>query len=90
MRGHKICRAKELQRILETLDLDEGVRIEKSGQQYKMFISKSPSGVYIIQVTSGRSQKHNEDAKVEYLGSTTDVLSMIRSIFRKGASYYIY
>jgi len=90
LRGHKICRAKELQRILETLDLDEGVRIEKSGQRYKMFISKSPSGVYIIQVTSGRSQKHNEDAKVEYLDSTTDVLSMIRSIFQKGASYYIY
>jgi hypothetical protein len=90
LRGHKICRPKELQRILEMLDLDEGVRIEKSGQRYKMFISKSPSGVYVIQVTSGRSQKHNEDAKVEYLHSTTEVLSMIRSIFRKGASYYIY
>jgi hypothetical protein len=90
LRGHKIYRPKELQRILETLDLDEGVRIEKSGQRYKMFISKSPSGVYVIQVTSGRSQRRNEDARVEYLDSPTEVLSMIRSIFRKGASYYIY
>jgi hypothetical protein len=85
-----ICRPKELQRILETLDIDEGVRIEKSGERHKMFISKSPSGIYAIQVTSGSSQKHNQDTKIEYLDSADKVLTMIMSIFRKGASYYVY
>jgi hypothetical protein len=90
LEGSKICRPKELQRILETLDIDEGVRIEKSGELHKMFISKSPSGVYAIQVTSSSSQKHDQDTKVEYLDSAAEVLSMITSIFRKGASSCIY
>lgn len=85
-----IWRPKELQHILETLDIDEGVRIEKSGERHKMFISKGPSGVYAIQVTSGSSQKHDQDTKVEYLDSADKVLSMIKSIFQKGASYCIY
>ena len=85
-----IYRPKELQRIIETLDIDEGIRIEKSGKRHKMFISKSPSGIYAIQVTSGSSQKHDHDTKIEYLDSADKVLTMITSIFQHGASYYIY
>jgi hypothetical protein len=90
LESSKICRPKELQRILETLDIDEGIRIEKSGERHKMFISKNPSGVYAIQVTSGSSKKYDRDTRVEYLDSATEVLSMITSIFRNGASYCIY
>ena len=81
LEGSKICRPKELQRILETLDIEEGVRIKKSGERHKMFISKSPSGVDAIQVTSSSSQKYDQDTKV---------VAMITSLFQKGASYCIY
>lgn len=89
MESTKICKLKELQNILRSLDSDEGVRIEQSGERIKMFISKSSSGVFAIQLVSDDST-NDHDVSVEYLNSVQDVVSVIKSVFKKGASYFVY
>jgi hypothetical protein len=76
--------------VLEKLDTDEGVRIEESSKRLEIYISKSSSGIYAIQMTSGNSRKDDRYAKVEYLNSVYKVLSKRGSVFRKNATYFVY
>ena len=87
--GSNICNVKELKKILRSLDSDEGVRIEQSGEQTKMFISKGSSGVFAVQIVSDDSTT-DDDVSVEYLNSVQEVIPVIKTVFKKGASYLVY
>lgn len=84
-----ICNVKELKNILRSLDSDEGVRVEQSGEQTKMFISKGSSGVFAVQIVSDDST-NDHDVSVEYLNSVREVVSVIKTVFKEGASYLVY
>ena len=87
--GSNICNVKELKKILRSLDSDEGVRIEQSGERTKMFISKGSSGVFAVQIVSDDSTT-DDDVSVEFLNSVQEVIPVIKTVFKKGASYLVY
>ena len=89
LEGSNIYNVKELKNILRSLDSDEGVRIEQLGEQTKMFISKSSSGVFAVQIVSDDST-NDHDVSVEYRNSVQEVVSVIKMVFRRGASYLVY
>ena len=67
-RGTRI-KTGELAGRLAALDIDEGIRIEKTGN--KMFINRNASGVFVVQFGSD----------FQYLDSAKQVISMINSKF---------
>lgn len=89
LEGSNIYNVKELKNILRSLDSDEGVRIEQLGEQTKMFISKSSSGLFAVQIVSDDST-NDHDVSVEYLNSVQEVMSVINMEFKDGASYLVY
>ena len=89
LEGSNIYNVKELKSILRSLDSDEGVRIEQLGEQTKMFISKSSSGVFAVQIVNYDSTNDN-DVSVEYLNSVPAVITVIKTVFKEGASYLVY
>lgn len=89
LEGSNIYNVKELKNILRSLDSDEGVRIEQLGEQTKMFISKSSSGVFAVQIVIEDST-NDHDVSVEYLNSVQEVISVIKTVFKEGASYLVY
>lgn len=56
--GNQI-KASELASRLETLDVDEGIRVE--GAEGKMFVNKNASGVFVMQ--SGSEFQHLDSAR---------------------------
>ena len=75
--GAKIRRGS-LERVLSSLDLDEGVRIESTGK--KMFVNKSASGVFVVQVGN----------EFYYLDSTSQVAKLVDRVFGKKYEAYAY
>lgn len=65
----------ELVRVLSSLDVDEGIRIEGKGG--KMFVNKSASGTFVVQV---REEFH-------YLDSAAQVVKLADKVFRKYAAW---
>jgi hypothetical protein len=70
--GSRVKQGKLLKK-LESLDIDEGIRIE-SGRN-KAFINKNPSGTYVVQFGD------SEDFR--YLKSAGQVARLIKITFRK-------
>jgi hypothetical protein len=68
--GTKV-KASELVEKLESLDIDEGVRIE-SGRR-KMFVNRRPSGIYVAQL----------DSDFCYLQTASQVTKLVRITFGK-------
>jgi hypothetical protein len=75
--GAKIRRGS-LEKVLSSLDLDEGVRIESAGK--KMFVNKSASGVFVVQVGD----------EFYYLDSTSQVTKLVGRVFGKKYEAYAY
>jgi hypothetical protein len=75
--GAKV-RQSDLEKVLSSLDLDEGVRIESVGK--KMFVNKSASGVFVVQV---------ED-EFYYLDSALQVAKLVDKVFGKKYEAYAY
>ncbi|HEX6561395.1 MAG TPA: hypothetical protein VF016_05145 [Nitrososphaera sp.] len=75
--GAKI-RQGDLEKVLSSLDLDEGVRIESAGK--KMFVNKSASGVFVVQVGN----------EFYYLDSTSQVAKLVDRVFGKKYEAYAY
>lgn len=61
----------ELVRMLSSLDVDEGVRIEGKGG--KMFVNKSASGTFVVQVGQ----------EFHYLDSAAQVVKLANKTFGK-------
>jgi hypothetical protein len=65
----------DLAKKLESLDIDEGIRIESGGK--KLFVNRSPSGTFVIQ--SGN--------EFHYLETATQVTRFIRSTFKNYSAW---
>lgn len=70
--GTRVKQGELLER-LESLDIDEGIRIE-SGRN-KAFINKSPSGTYVVQFGD------SEDFR--YIDSAEQMAKLVKATFRK-------
>jgi hypothetical protein len=80
-----------LPRVLKSLEVDEGIRVDGADAGLRMFVSKSHSGLFAIELVDklARNRVSNE-SNIQYLNSVNDVLLHIRSNFKKEPSYYVY
>lgn len=89
LRRFRTLKTRELPRVLKSLEVDEGIRVEGSDAGLRMFVSKSHSGLFAIELVDARNRVSNE-SNIQYLNSVNDVLLHIRSNFKKEPSYYVY
>lgn len=91
LRHSRTLKPRELPRVLKSLEVDEGIRVEGPDAGLKMFVSKSHSGLFAIELVDklARNGVSNE-SNIQYLNSVNDVLLHIRSNFKKEPSYYVY
>ena len=85
----KNCRKDKSEKLankLLTLDIDEGIRIESSNQEKKIFINKTASGIFVVELIS-RNAVNND---IRYLDFVKDVVKFVKSSFniRFLISYY--
>lgn len=80
-RGTRI-KAGELAGRLAALDIDEGIRIERASGGIKMFINRSPSGVFIVQFDDSKD--------FQYLASAKQVAALVRAKFGSRFVAWIY
>ena len=73
-------RPGDLAKKLESLDIDEGIRIE-SGKN-KLFVNKSPSGTFVVQFGN------SDDFR--YLDSARQVVYLAKKSLGKGIIAWIY
>ena len=81
---------EELRRLLRSLEEDEGIRIEGPKGRLKMFVSRSPSGLFAAQLVGKGSHRIASRENIEYLDSVNDVMSLVQAIFSKAPSFCVY
>jgi hypothetical protein len=91
LRHSRNLKPRELPRVLKSLEVDEGIRVEGPDAGLRMFVSKSHSGLFAIELVDklARNRVSNE-SNIQYLNSVNDVLLHIRSNFKKEPYYYVY
>ena len=91
LKRSRILKSRELPRVLKSLEVDEGIRVEGPDAGLRMFVSKSHSGLFAIELVDklARNRVSNE-SNIQYLNSVNDVLLHIRFNFKKEPSYYVY
>ena len=91
LRHSRTLKPRELPRVLKSLEVDEGIRVEGPNAGLRMFVSKSHSGLFAIELVDklARNGVSNE-SNIQYLNSVNDVLLHIRSNFKNEPSYYVY
>ena len=91
LRCSRTLKPRELPRVLKSLEVDEGIRVDGADARLRMFVSKSHSGLFAIELVDklARNRVSNE-SNIQYLNSVNDVLLHIRSNFKKEPSYYVY
>jgi hypothetical protein len=83
LRLEKKLNVKELESHLDSLDLDEGVRIDDSKK--KMFINKTNADEFVLQI---KVENGNED--IYYCESASKVMRMVNATFNGKYSISIY
>lgn len=91
LKRSRILKLRELPRVLKSLEVDEGIRVEGPDAGLRMFVSKSHSGLFAIELVDRLASNGVSDgSNIQYLNSVNDVLLRIRSNFKKEPSYYVY
>jgi hypothetical protein len=91
LKRSRILKPRELPHVLKSLEVDEGIRVEGPDAGLRMFVSKSHSGLFAIELVDRLARNGVSDgSNIQYLNSVNDVLLHIRSNFRKGPSFYLY
>jgi hypothetical protein len=78
----KCCRkdkSKKLANKLLTLDIDEGIRIESSVQKKKIFINKTASGIFVVELIT----RNAVNSDIRYFDFVNDVVKFVKSSFNK-------
>lgn len=86
----RIFKPEELRRVLRSLEVDEGIRIEEPEERLKMFVSRSPSGLFAAQLVGKGSHRIGSRENIEYLNSVNDVISLVQAVFSKAPSFCVY
>ena len=91
LKRSRILKPPELPRVLKSLEVDEGIRVEGPDAGLRMFVSKSHSGLFAVELVDRLASNGVSDgSNIQYLNSVNDVLLRIRSNFKKEPSYYVY
>ena len=91
LKRSRILKPRKLPRVLKSLEVDEGIRVEGPDAGLRMFVSKSHSGLFAIELVDRLASNGVSDgSNIQYLNSVNDVLLHIRSNFRKEPSFYLY
>lgn len=91
LKRSRILKPRELPHVLKSLEVDEGIRVEGPDAGLRMFVSKSHSGLFAIELVDRLASNGVSDgSNIQYLNSVNDVLLHIRSNFKKEPSYYVY
>lgn len=91
LRHSRTLKPRELPRVLKSLEVDEGIRVEGPDAGLRMFVSKSHSGLFAIELVDKLACNGvSNESNIQYLNSVNDVLLHIRSNFKKEPSYYVY
>jgi hypothetical protein len=78
----KNCRkdiSEKLANKLLTLDIDEGIRIESSNQEKKIFINKTASGIFVVESVT----RNAVNSDIRYFDFVNDVVKFVKSSFNK-------
>ncbi|MBV9179105.1 MAG: hypothetical protein JO327_00430 [Nitrososphaeraceae archaeon] len=78
----KNCRkdkSKKLANKLLTLDIDEGIRIDSSIQEKKIFINKTASGIFVVELIT----RNALNSDIRYFDFVNDVIKFVKSSFNK-------
>jgi hypothetical protein len=79
VRGDRVKPGETIRR-LSLLDIDEGARFERGGK--KIFVNKSPSGVFVAQLGDSKD--------FYYLDSAAQVARLVEAELGKKAAAWIY
>ena len=91
LKRSRILKPRELPHVLKSLEVDEGIRVEGPDAGLRMFVSKSHSGLFAIELVDRLTRNGVSDgSNIQYVNSVNDVLLHIRSNFKKEPSYYVY
>lgn len=77
-------KSERLTKKLQTLDIDEGLRIEESSiQGRKIFINKNASGIFVVQVAvnNQNSSAIYDNNDIKYFDSVVQVIELVNSQF---------
>lgn len=74
-------KSKELANKIRSLDIDEGIRIESSTQENKIFINRNALGVFVVQLTN--NNKTNDRNSIRYFDAVDEVVEFVKSNFKK-------
>jgi hypothetical protein len=85
-------KARDLLRKLSSLDIDEGLRIESSIQGIKVFINRTASGTFVLQLCHDKDDKNNRNNNNNfvYFDSAEEIIKFIKSKFGRKFSIWSY
>jgi hypothetical protein len=91
LRSSQLSKVSRLRSVLRSLEPDEGIRIKDPKSEFRMFITKSHSGLYAVQLVDKRARKRvSHETNLEFLNSAKDVLLLIKSVFKEEPNYETY
>jgi hypothetical protein len=85
----KNCRKDKSEKLankLLTLDIDEGIRIESLNHDKKIFINKTASGIFVVELIA----RNAVNSDIRHFDFVEDVVKFVKSSFNKHflISYY--
>ena len=85
-------KARDLLCKLSSLDIDEGLRIEISIQGIKVFINRTASGTFVLQLSHDKDDKNNRNNNNNfvYFDSAEEIIKLIKSKFGRKFSIWSY
>ncbi|HKG71554.1 MAG TPA: hypothetical protein VKA87_06625 [Nitrososphaeraceae archaeon] len=83
-------KTRNLSSKLLSLDIDEGLRIESTVQGIRLFINRSASGTFVLQICNNKDDKENRNNNLVYFDSAEEVIKLIKMKFGRNFSVWSY
>jgi hypothetical protein len=88
-------KTRDLLRELLSLDIDEGLRIESSSKGTRLFINKSASATFVLQLCNNKDEKeninnNNNNNNFVYFDSAEELIKYIKIKFGRNFSIWSY
>ena len=83
-------KTRNLTSKLLSLDIDEGLRIESSVSGIRLFINRSASGTFVLQLCNNKNDKQNRNNNFVYFDSAEEVIKFIKVKFGRNFSAWSY
>jgi hypothetical protein len=88
-------KTRDLLPELSSLDIDEGLRIESSSKDTRLFINRSASATFVLQLCNNKDEKenssnNNNNNNFVYFDSAEEVIKYIKIKFGRNFSIWSY